>query len=264
MSCYRKALKCFSQNEPSLLKKIKAAFWFRIKQSWICDLDAAFEQEGMSDILALHPFIYYMCRMHAFMAVGEDLALRQKRIVEHYRFMHRHFSFEQIQALFDRGVTLVAFDLEGRQVEVLLQYDHRMRFEGQLSLKLIVDREEAYYIHFLFSDNTIWIGGIQGMKGFLELNKWFTKQTSGLRPQNFLYYCLTLLAQKLKIDSIQGISSHAHVYQNEEKSMQKIAFSYDAFWEELGGAPSDSDWFGLPVVYPRKSLEAIGSKKRGQ
>lgn len=72
--------------------------------------------------------------------------------------------------------------LDDKKVQVILQYDHIMRFEGQLSLKLLIDQQEAYFIHCLFFEESLIVGSVQGVKGFLDFNKWFTKQTSGLRP----------------------------------------------------------------------------------
>lgn len=264
MSCYLKALQRFLKKEKQLNKKIKAAFWFKVRQRWICELDSAFEKEGMSEILEYQAIIYYMFRMHAFVAIGEDLEQRKKRIIDHFLFLHNHFTFPQIKSLYEDKLIFWSKCLDEKLVEVTLQYDERMRFEGQLTLKLLVDQVEVYYIHLLFSEDTIWVGGLQGMKGALDLNKWLTKASNGLRPQNFLFYCLTVLAQRFNISHIKGVTNAYHVYQNEKKSQQKIAFSYDSFWQELGGQPDTAVWFDLPLIYQRKSLDEIGSKKRGQ
>lgn len=81
-----------------------------------------------------------------------------------------------------------------------------------------------------------------------------------------MYFCLTLLAGKLEVNTIKGISNAFHVYQNEEKSKNKITFSYDTFWQELGGQKNNEEavWFDLPRCYLRKTLDEIGRKKRGQ
>lgn len=264
MTPYQKAIDLFCSKESGFVKCLKARFWFRVKANWIESIMTSFHRRGMDRILEAHPFILYMSRMHAFMAVGEPEEKRLERVVDHYASVWSILGEKGALDLFDKGLPLLSFDLDGKNIALLVKYDHRMRFEGQLSLIMLVDGEEAYYIHFLLSENAMWIGGIQGMKGFIDFNKWFTKKTFGLRPQNFLYFVLTLLAERFGMHSVYGIRSQSHVYQNEKKSQDKIRFSYDAFWEELGAVEKDAQWVSLPLVYPRKNEDSIKPKKRGQ
>lgn len=153
--------------------------------------------------------------------------------------------------------------LDGYSIVLKVQYDERMRFEGQMSLKLLVDGSELYYLHFLLGQDCVYIGGIQGVRGTIELNKVFTKITEGLRPQNFIYFGFTLLCQNWKRQYLYGIKKMHHVYQNESKSQEKVVFDFESFWLEQGAKETAKpEWLSLPLVYNRKLLEDVSNKKR--
>lgn len=262
--CYQKVLRRFRLSDEWKKRKWKAYLWFLIKSRWVCNLDRLFKENSLDYVLVKHPFLYYSFRMHTFMkkGVGEQEILQW--LFEHYVRLHKVLGRKQVEALFEEGVGLFSQVIGGHQISVKLVYDHRMRFEGQLTLKLCLDDMEIYYIHFLLHRDQLWIGGLQGVAGMIENNKVFTKITSGLRPQNFLMFILFCFAQKHNISMIKAVSSRGHVYQNEMKSKEKIRFDYDAFWRELGGneIKADSEWFQLSIRYPQKPLEEIKTKKR--
>lgn len=222
-----------------------------------------FEQQKLSYLLTKQPATLYMFRMHAFMSkhVTKDAEILEL-VKAHFTALSALFTQPQILQIYQEGWVMYEEENQGYQVQLKLQYDHRMRFEGQLTLKLMVNGEELYYLHFLLSDTGVYIGGIQGAKGQLELNKVFTKISEGLRPQNFIYFGFTMLCQAWRRDEIFGIRNAFHIYQNESKSKEKVLYDFEQFWQELGGTESSDEWMALPLTYARKPLDEVTSKKR--
>lgn len=263
MKDFLTALKRYLKSSQPLEKKLKFIFWAILKYRWVLSMERAFQQYNLSKLLDAQAYIFYMFRMHAFMSKAQDsggaiLALAQA----HFSTLSQKMSAHQIDMLYGQGISLFEEEMEGHQIALKLQYDERMRFEGQMTLKLWMDGEELYYLHCLFGEQMIYIGGIQGAKGKLEQNRVFTKITHGLRPQNFVYFGLTSLAKAWEIPQIWGIRNRYHVYQNESKSQDKVIFDFEAFWDELGGKVINDEWVGLPAIYIRKPLEEISNKKR--
>lgn len=262
---YLKALSLFFKTEPKQSRKIKAAFWFAVHYGWLADLYQRFKKSGIEYAFTLHPFIFYMCRMHAYVIKGSDLSLLSDRLEGHYQMLDKAFGQDKVAQIHGEGLTIWQRDMGTAEIRVVLQYVHIMRFEGQMCIRLYVGDTCIYYAHVHFYDNAIWVGGIQGGKGQLEQNKILTKASYGIRPQNFIYLALIGIAKKLNLRAIYGISSEYHVYQNENKSKEKVIFDYSAFWQELGAEASDDGvWYSLPLEYPRKPIEDIASKKRSQ
>lgn len=247
----------------SVFKKIKFIFWSVIKSSWIISVEDFFEQQKLSYLLSKQPAALYMFRMHAFMSkrVTKDAEILELAKA-HFSALSALFTQPQILQIYQDGWVVYEAEIQGYQVQLKLQYDHRMRFEGQLTLKLMVNGEELYYLHFLLSDTAVYIGGIQGAKGQLELNKVVTKITEGLRPQNFIYFGFTVLCQALGRQEIYGIRNAFHIYQNESKSKEKVLYDFEQLWLELGGVEFSDEWMTLPLTYARKPLEEVSNKKR--
>lgn len=247
-------------------KKIKLFFWLLVSsdaREYVTQLDRRFNALGLSELLIIHPFLFYMFRAHAFSRKGisspkQILAC----LVGHYARLSQTQSIEVITQYFDQGHCLWQGQYEQLHLQLVMQYDHRMRFEGQLSLKLLLNAEEAYFVNFLLEGNTAKVVGIQGVKENKDLYKIFTKQLHGLRPQNFIWMAFLDWCRCLGLDDVQGIKPAWHVYQNEDKSLHKVGFDYALFWQEVGGIELDEQWYRLPLTYPHKPIETVEQKKR--
>jgi hypothetical protein len=247
-------------------KKIKLLFWWLLSartRHYVAQVSSQFDAAGLADVLALHPFIFYMYRAHAFLLKGHsDEEQIFNALLAHYVSLSSRLKPEVIASLFSDGWSLYQQRFDDLDVRVVLQYDHRMRFEGQLSLKLLLNGEEAYFINFVLDGDCVKVAGVQGVKDNKGLYKTVTKQLHGLRPQNFIWMAFCDWCKAMGVVQVFGIRPEWHVYQNETKSAHKIGFDYEVFWQEVGGQGFDDCWYALPIEYPHKPIEEVEQKKR--
>lgn len=222
-----------------------------------------FDDAGLSDVLALHPFAFYMFRAHAFLLKGQSASVDiAQALLAHYVSLISRMGHEAVPPLFAQGLSLYKQTFDDLSLELVLQYDHRMRFEGQLSLKLLLNGDEAYFVNFVLDGDAVKVAGIQGVKDNKGLYKTFTKQLHGLRPQNFIWMVFLDWCKAVGVTQVLGVRPEWHVYQNETKSQGKIGFDYETFWQEIGGVGFDDVWYVLPIDYPHKSIDEVEQKKR--
>lgn len=247
-------------------KKVKLFFWWLMSadaRHYIAHVKKQFDDTALSDVLAWHPFVFYMFRAHAFLLKGNSAsAAIHHDLLAHYTSLVSRLGHEALPLLFSQGIVLYQHDFQGLNVKLQLQYDHRMRFEGQLSLKLLLNGDEAYFINFVLDGDTAKVAGVQGVKDNKDLYKTFTKQLHGLRPQNLIWMAFLYWCKAVGIVQVLGVRPEWHVYQNETKSQGKIGFDYETFWQEVGGEGCDEVWYRLPIDYPHKPIEAVEQKKR--
>lgn len=247
-------------------KKIKLVLWWMFNaetRRYISCLAQTFEQASLTTIVQWHPFLWYMFRAHAFLVRGQS---RPEQILaslqQHYLRLAQAQSMDCIQHYFAEGRLLWQQSFESLNVTLLMRYDHRMRFEGQLSLMLLLNGEEAYFINFVLDGNTAKVAGVQGVKDHKDVYKVFTKKLHGLRPQNLVWMAFLDWCHAMGIQQVLGVRAQWHVYQNEVKSQHKVGFDYDTFWQEVGGVVYDTTWYQLPIAYPHKPIDAVEQKKR--
>lgn len=257
-----------SLNLPTGKKTKLIAWWLfnKTTRDYISQLVQRFQQAGLMPLLNTHPFLFYMFRSHTFLrkANGEPQAILDL-LSQHYVRLSQSFPLQQIEIFFNAaGQSLWQTEIDEQlSVRVAIEYDHRMRFEGQLSFKLYINEEESFLINFVFNEhNGVYVGGIQGVKEKLEVYRYFTKKMHGLRPQNFIWMAFLDWCQALGITQVQGIRPEWHAYQNEMKSQDKVSFDYCSFWQEVGGEIEDSYWYRLPIDYPHKPIEEVEQKRR--
>lgn len=247
-------------------KKLKLFAWWlfdRETRRYLSQLKQRFENAGLEAILQQHPFIFYKFRAHAFLLKGHSEPQQiLNALYHHYVRLAQSQSMQTMSSYFNEGSVLWQQSFEQLNVTLLMQYDHRMRFEGQLSLKLLLNGDEAYFINFVLDGDTAKVAGVQGVKDHKDLYKTFTKQLHGLRPQNFIWMAFLDWCKAIGIVQVLGVRPEWHVYQNETKSQGKIGFDYETFWQEVGGIGFDDAWYALPIDYPHKPIEEVEQKKR--
>lgn len=263
MSDYFKALKRYLLSTQPFDKKTKFLFWSLVKYRWVVSFEKKMQQLQLTELLNSQAYLLYMFRMHAFMSKSyRSDNLIKKMALEHFGQVAQKVTPIQLNAIYHQGLVIYEDNLADHVVKLSIQYDERMRFEGLMTLKLWVNDIELYYLHFILSPQGAFIGGVQGSKGHLELNRVLTKITYGLRPQNFVYFGFTKLCAVWQQISIFGIKNDFHVYQNESKSENKVLFDFEAFWQEQGGQSHSEEWVLLPSDYIMKPLEQVVNKKR--
>lgn len=261
-----KALIQVLQSSLATDKKIKLLLWWLVSgdaRRYVAQVKTRFDVAGLSDVLVLHPFVFYMFRAHAFLLKGQSASVDiAQTLLAHYVSLVARMGHDVVPLVFGQGVSLYQQAFDDLSVALVLQYDHRMRFEGQLSLKLLLNGEEAYFVNFVLDGDAVKVAGIQGVKDNKGLYKTFTKQLHGLRPQNFIWMAFLDWCKAVGVEQVFGVRPEWHVYQNETKSQSKIGFDYETFWQEVGGVGFDDVWYQLPIDYPHKPIEEIEQKKR--
>ncbi len=247
-------------------KKLKLLGWWLFDaetRHYLLNIKTKFEAAGLGELLVAHPFLFYMFRAHAFLFKGHS---EPQQILNalycHYVRLAQSQSINTMSGYFNEGSVLWQQSFEQLKVTLLMQYDNRMRFEGQLSLKLLLNDDEAYFINFVLDGDTARVAGVQGVKDHKDTYKIFTKQLHGLRPQNFIWMAFLAWCKAIGIQQVLGVRPEWHVYQNETKSKGKIGFDYETFWQEVGGVGFDDVWYVLPIDYPHKPIEEVEQKKR--
>ena len=261
-----KALIQVLQSSLATDKKVKLFFWWLLSadaRHYVAQVKTQFDDVGLSEVLVLHPFVFYMFRAHAFLLKGQSASADiAQALFAHYVSLVSRMGHEAVPSLFSQGLSLYEQMFDDLSVALVLQYDHRMRFEGQLSLKLLLNGDEAYFINFVLDGDTVKVAGVQGVKDHKDLYKIFTKQLHGLRPQNFIWMAFLDWCKAVGVTQVLGVRPEWHVYQNETKSQGKVGFDYETFWQEVGGEGFDEVWYVLPIDYPHKPIEEVEQKKR--
>jgi hypothetical protein len=217
---------------------------------------------GLDFILDKHPRLLEKFS-RSYLSVGTDARQTLDKLLAHYRLLGQRLTKDALGSLYDNGLPVCHFILDGEEFECILEYDGRFEKEGEICISLIrrVDRYKIYTLIAVFSDNDVFIGCLQGNRDQEDIVRHVTKAAYGLRPHNLVFFVAQEVARLLGCQKLYGVTSVSHIYQAHARTLNRIGFDYDGFWKELGGTLSDK-WYALPASYPRNLLEDVPSKKR--
>ena len=86
---------------------------------------------------------------------------------------------------------------------------------------------------------------------------------SGCRPKNFIFIALQEFLKILNINKLYAVTNYGFYANNHIRLDRKLKVSYDEFWTECGGKPTDDKrFYELPLDQIRKTYEEIPTKKR--
>ncbi|GLR68740.1 hypothetical protein GCM10010909_34220 [Acidocella aquatica] len=110
----------------------------------------------------------------------------------------------------------------------------------------------------------LWIGGIQGASRVdsKAVTVLATKELFGLRPKDAVVHAAYALAERLGTADLLAISNAGHFRHGLWQKKSGWYADYDSFWEELGGVRVAGDFFLLPKIRPRRSIEEVAPPKR--
>jgi len=110
----------------------------------------------------------------------------------------------------------------------------------------------------------LWLGGLQGCRDAdgKAVTVRATRDMWGLRPKDLLIHAAYALGDILGAASLKAISNAGHRRHSLKYELVGWHADYDAFWRELGGAPIAGDFFLLPKVRHRRSVEEVPPDKR--
>ncbi len=141
--------------------------------------------------------------------------------------------------------------------------------EGLITLNILKNSFRFFSLTFSFysegPDIGIIIGGIQGRKAESILSQYreFTKLANGLRPRDFIFEVLRIIARAEDVKCILGIPDryryHRHKYFKQNR--RDLHLNYDEIWKDRGGVLNTDGMYELPLVHNR-TLERIPARKR--
>jgi uncharacterized protein VirK/YbjX len=150
------------------------------------------------------------------------------------------------------------------------------RREGELVVNLFVEDLRVASLAFTACEEmgkvNVFVGAIQGIhKGIasersLQIYKEVTKNCYGLRPKSLVIQVTRFLAAAINAENLYVVKDkdrhHRHPYFSNEKASD-LGANYDDLWLEHGAFVTHyDDFFELPLVEPRKSVEQIPPRKR--
>ncbi|MFK8077549.1 MAG: VirK/YbjX family protein [Granulosicoccus sp.] len=211
---------------------------------------------------------------HPYLRSDWDFAQRRVAIETHFSLVKQIFGPNADQIYKPGGYQLFEFVAKTGEVFSIELFPGYLG-EGSMGIRLCDDSSEEIYslsFHLDREDGqTLTIGALQGPNDRVRERKakisMLTKSLFGLRPKSLMIEVLFMVAGKLAIGNINGISNQGHIYQsnaysNEKRS--KLYFDLDGFWAEYNAERTSKFLFKLPRTIQRKEISSLKSSKRSQ
>jgi len=197
---------------------------------------------------------------------------RVRMVIEHHHLCRQLFG----QELADRlatGRPHVVATIDGKRgepMELRIAADGRFR-EGMLSISLVAGGEIAIVMTVTFAQvggvRSAMIGCLQtSAEGRLERLRELTRDLHGIQPRLLLVQVLRLLCRHMDVGRIEAVSNDNHAFMafGYGRRRETVKLLYDELWTLVGGEALGNGNYSIPVVVPRKPLEAYPSKKRAE
>ena len=206
----------------------------------------------------------------AFFYAGSTVRTRVKLIQEHYAYLEQKLKSTDFVRLGYDGVHEIwhSSDTDLRW-NAYLKFASGQRKEGLLSVMMDVDGEHLYQIIFWIEQRggqpTLVIGAMQGpnTENAQDFVREMTKRAHRFRTKNLILYITQAVARALGIKRILAVSNAGYYANNHVRLDRKLKTDFGAFWEEVGGWETDDHrFYELPLVYPRKTMEEVPTRKR--
>ena len=221
-------------------------------------------QDKFKTILETNPNIF-LKPFRAYLFCNIKSSEKFDYLASHYKFLEENFPKKAIDSIYGNDNTLIYENRlsQNHHIELFLCSIHNLGKEGELTLLLKLNSNEIYSIQFSFYKKSLVICGIQGRNTTTtEELKELTKKMHGLRPRNLMFFAIRQICEVLLINEIKAIDSTNHVTNcSRVKNTGKFKADYDTYWEEER-AIKDGDFFIIPLIEQRKTMDEISSNKR--
>jgi len=221
------------------------------------------------EIAAAHPCVFEQATRQWFYH-NSTLVERVAIIKEHHMFIGGGFTEEALRSIYiGDGLTLWSAEYQEETLALKLHFhtgSHEK--EGLMAIMLTLGDKRIYQIIFWIGPNdhgeaSFWIGALQGSPGGLDTIRGLTKYLSGYRPQNLVLHAVRTISQQLGLKNCYAVSNEGFYANNHIRLDRKLKTSLDDFWQESGGSVcSDTRFFNIPIIEPRKNIADIDTKKR--
>jgi len=206
----------------------------------------------------------------AFFYAGSTVNTRVKLIQEHYAYLEQKIEPASFVALgYDTAYEIWRAPETDMTWHAYLKFESGQRKEGLLSVMMDVDGEHLYQIIFWIEQRdgqpTLVIGAMQGpnTENAQDFVREMTKRAHRFRTKNLILYITQAVARALGIKRILAVSNAGYYANNHVRLDRKLKTDFGAFWEEVGGWETDDHrFYELPLVYPRKTMEEVPTRKR--
>ena len=206
----------------------------------------------------------------AFFYTGSTVRARINLIKAHYDFLEKQLKpsdfvelgLDSLREIWRSPDTDIAWN-------AYLKFEPGQRKEGLLSVMMDVDGTHLYQIVFWIDRRdgvpTLVIGAMQGpnTEDAQDFVREMTKRAHRFRTKNLILYMVQAVARALGMQRILAVSNEGYYANNHIRRDRKLKTDFGAFWEEAGGwETEDKRFYELPLVFPRKSMEEVPTRKR--
>ena len=227
------------------------------------------ETEERCALYARNPFPMEQAT-RAFFYAGSTVNTRVKLIQEHYAYLEQKIEPASFVALgYDTAYEIWRAPETDMTWHAYLKFESGQRKEGLLSVMMDVDGEHLYQIIFWIEQRdgqpTLVIGAMQGpnTENAQDFVREMTKRAHRFRTKNLILYITQAAARALGIKRMLAVSNAGYYANNHVRLDRKLKTDFGAFWEEVGGWETDDHrFYELPLVYPRKTMEEVPTRKR--
>jgi uncharacterized protein VirK/YbjX len=190
--------------------------------------------------------------------------------LDHARICERLGWTELIARAYGETVEIARLvDRDSHPFRILLARPGQFGKEGELALHFSDDDVRLYSACFSFRESggvlELDVGCIQGpgLDDGPQRIRELTRGMHGLRPKSLILESLRAVALATGCSRLRVVGNANHIYRSLRKR-RHIAFDYDAFCQEAGGATANgADWL-LPVRSEARPLSEIPSRKRSE
>jgi len=252
----------------------RARFVFRTVvrgKKYIDEMQVVFELGKLKDAIAANPKQYEKI-FRPYLFASLKLSDRMKYVKNHYEFIVQNWSKRLIDAVYvDRYFELAKMrfsDDAESSFSIILSREPSFANEGEIYIAVCdANGSRIFALNFNFTKsecgNGILIGCMQcpASDDARNVVKQLTKEMHGLRPHHLLTFALQQIAQVYKLCEVIAVTTAGHVY-NATGRGERIKTDYDGFWEEASGNKINDNFYALPLIEERKSMEEIKSNKR--
>jgi uncharacterized protein len=142
--------------------------------------------------------------------------------------------------------------------------------DGLTVLSLMEGQMRIFQVSFTLARFTgahmqVFVGGIQGRQGELDLYRDMTKACHGMRPRDLLLEAFRLFCNALDVRLISAVANSATYHHDRyfgAYPYRPARMHYDTVWRDRGGRQVDGHWFHLPLSTHRRTLEEVPARKR--
>lgn len=239
-----------------------------VNHKLIAELFLFFNPSLRRDIIVANPCILEQA-IRQWFYYHSTMRERITLLKEHFLFLEDKFSKEALCCIyFGKDIPLWSQEYKNTTLSLILHFSRSHRKEGLMTVTLNMGENRIYLITFWIASDrngkkALWIGALQGSRGELQTSRNLTKHFFGYRPKNLMIYVLRTIAHQLQLELMYAVSNHGFQASHHISSKRRLQTSLDDFWQEMQGeACSDSRFFKLPLIEPRKALEEVASHKR--